>query len=72
MRVVLCSKMELMGSPIFHPAQHLETVTKIKTVKCLSGSPLDKYGHCLSGSPLDKCEHRTSEFSDLPANMKLY
>ena len=31
--VVLHGYMELMGSPIFHPAQHLETVTKIKTVK---------------------------------------
>ena len=31
--VVLCSEMELMGSPIFRLAQHLETVTKIKTVK---------------------------------------
>ena len=31
--VVLRGEMELMGSPIFCPAQHLETVTKIKTVK---------------------------------------
>ena len=31
--VVLRGEMELMGSPVFHPAQHLETVTKIKTVK---------------------------------------
>ena len=31
--VVLCGKMELMGSPILRPAQHLKTVTKIKTVK---------------------------------------
>ena len=31
--VVLHGYMELTGSPIFHPAQHLETVTKIKTVK---------------------------------------
>ena len=31
--VVLCGEMELMGSPVFCPAQHLETVTKIKTVK---------------------------------------
>ena len=31
--VVLRSEMELMGSPVFHPAQHLETVTKIKTFK---------------------------------------
>ena len=49
--VVLRGEMELMGSPVFHPAQHLETVTKIKT-------------ECLSGSPLDKCEHRNSEFFD--------
>ena len=33
MGVVLHGEMELMGSPIFRPAQHLETVTKIKTVK---------------------------------------
>ena len=33
MGVVLCGEMELMGSPVFRPAQHLETVTKIKTVK---------------------------------------
>ena len=33
--IVLRSEMELMGSPLFHPAQHLETVTKIKTVKCV-------------------------------------
>ena len=33
MGVVLRGYMELTGSPIFHPAQHLETVTKIKTVK---------------------------------------
>ena len=31
--VVLCGDMELMGSPVFRPAQHLETVTKIKMVK---------------------------------------
>ena len=31
--VVLCDEMELTGSAIFRPAQHLETVTKIKTVK---------------------------------------
>ena len=31
--IVLHGYMELTGSPIFHPAQHLETVTKIKTVK---------------------------------------
>ena len=31
--VVLCGEMELMGSPVFRPAQHLEAVTKIKTVK---------------------------------------
>ena len=31
--IVLRGKMELMGSPIFHLAQHLETVKKIKTVK---------------------------------------
>ena len=31
--VVLCGYMELTGSPVFCPAQHLETVTKIKTVK---------------------------------------
>ena len=31
--VVLRGKMELMGSPVFRLAQHLETVTKIKTVK---------------------------------------
>ena len=31
--VVLRGEMELMGSPVFCPAQHLETVTKIKTVK---------------------------------------
>ena len=31
--VVLCGYMELMGFPVFHLAQHLETVTKIKTVK---------------------------------------
>ena len=31
--VVLLSYMELMGSPVFRPAQHLETVKKIKTVK---------------------------------------
>ena len=40
MGVVLCSEMELTGSPIFHPAQHLETVTKIKMVKSVwSGLP---------------------------------
>ena len=31
--VILCSDMELMGSPVLRPAQHLEAVTKIKTVK---------------------------------------
>ena len=31
--VVLRGYMELTGSPVFRPAQHLETVTKIKTVK---------------------------------------
>ena len=31
--VVLRGEMKLTGFPIFHPAQHLETVTKIKTVK---------------------------------------
>ena len=31
--VVLRGEMELTGSPVFCPAQHLETVTKIKTVK---------------------------------------
>ena len=31
--VVLHGDMELTGSPVFRPAQHLETVTKIKTVK---------------------------------------
>ena len=31
--VVLRGEMELTGSPVFHPAQHLETVTKIKMVK---------------------------------------
>ena len=31
--VVLRGEMELTGSPIFRLAQHLETVTKIKTVK---------------------------------------
>ena len=31
--VVLRGDMELTGSPVFRPAQHLETVTKIKTVK---------------------------------------
>ena len=31
--VVLHGYMKLMGSPVFHLAQHLETVTKIKTVK---------------------------------------
>ena len=31
--VVLRGEMELTGSPIFCPAQHLETVTKIKMVK---------------------------------------
>ena len=46
--IVLHGEMELMGSPVFRPAQHLETVTKIK--------------ECVSGSPLDKCEHRASEF----------
>ena len=33
--VVLRGYMELMGSPVFRLAQHLETVTKIKTVKSL-------------------------------------
>ena len=33
--VVLCGYMELMGSPVFHLAQHIETVTKIKMVKCV-------------------------------------
>ena len=33
MGVVLRGYMELTGSPVFRPAQHLETVTKIKTVK---------------------------------------
>ena len=33
MGVVLRGYMELTGSPVFHPAQHLETVKKIKTVK---------------------------------------
>ena len=31
--VILHSEMELMGSPVFCLAQHLETVTKIKTIK---------------------------------------
>ena len=31
--IVLRGYMELTGSPVFRPAQHLETVTKIKTVK---------------------------------------
>ena len=31
--VVLRGEMELTGSPVFRLAQHLETVTKIKTVK---------------------------------------
>ena len=31
--IVLHGEMELMGSPVFRPAQHLETVTKIKMVK---------------------------------------
>ena len=31
--VVLRGYMKLMGSPVFCPAQHLETVKKIKTVK---------------------------------------
>ena len=31
--VVLHGEMELTGSPVFRPAQHLETVTKIKMVK---------------------------------------
>ena len=31
--VVFSSIMELTGSSVFRPAQHLETVTKIKTVK---------------------------------------
>ena len=31
--VVLRGEMELMGSPVFRLAQHLETVTKIKMVK---------------------------------------
>ena len=33
MGVVLRGEMELTGSPIFCPGQHLKTVTKIKTVK---------------------------------------
>ena len=53
MGIVLCGEMELTGSPIFRPAQHLETVTKIKMVKSVC-----------PGSPLDKCEHCTSEFFD--------
>ena len=48
--VVLRGEMELTGSPVFHLAQHLETVTKVKTVKSVSGSLLDK------------CEHRASKF----------
>ena len=31
--VISCGVMKLTGSSIFCPAQHLETVTKIKTVK---------------------------------------
>ena len=31
--VVLHCEMELTSSPVFHPAQHFKTVTKIKTVK---------------------------------------
>ena len=31
--VVLRGKMELTGFPVFQPAQHLKTVTQIKTVK---------------------------------------
>ena len=31
--IVLCGDMELTGSPVFRPAQHLETVKKIKTIK---------------------------------------
>ena len=31
--VVLRGYMELTGSPVFRPAQHLETVTKIKMIK---------------------------------------
>ena len=31
--VILRSDMELTGSPVLRPAQHLEAVTKIKTVK---------------------------------------
>ena len=33
MGIVLHGEMKLTGSPVFRPAQHLETVTKIKTVK---------------------------------------
>ena len=33
--IVLRGEMELTGSPVFRPAQHLETVTKIKTVKSM-------------------------------------
>ena len=36
--VVLRSYMKLMGYPVFRPAQHLETVTKIITVKCVHPS----------------------------------
>ena len=36
--VVLCGEMELMGSPVFHLAQHLKTVTKIKMVKSVCPS----------------------------------
>ena len=31
--IILRGEMELTGSPVFRLAQHLETVTKIKTVK---------------------------------------
>ena len=37
MHVISHSMMKLTGSPIFRPAQHLETVTKIKTVKSVCG-----------------------------------
>ena len=33
--IILRSDMELMGSPVLHPAQHLEAVTKIKMVKSI-------------------------------------
>ena len=37
--VVLRGEMELTGSPVFHPAQHLKTVTKIKMVKSVCPGP---------------------------------